>query len=164
MLSAKNGCYVGVVAMAGCHDLGTHPDERVSGSSQRAKPSATSSRVAANRAVIEQLDEIRQLSFSSSHHPKHTLEERSRRAAATAKRGASGKLSATPPAASVAAAQKVLRTVERREDTLRKAVKRHKKSLKQLKKTISAHRGTVKSLKTDLDKVSKTRKSVSSHL
>jgi len=43
-------------------------------------------------------------------------------------------------------------------------VKRHKKSLKQLKKTISAHRGIVKSLKTDLDKVSKTRKSVSSHL
>jgi len=29
---------------------------------------------------------------------------------------------------------------------------------------ISGHRGTVKSLKTDLDKLSKTRKSVSSHL
>ena len=76
----------------------------------------------------------------------------------------SGKRSATPPAGSVAEAQKVLRTVERREDTLRKAVKRNKKLLKQLKKTLSGHRGTVKSLKADLAKVSKTRKSVSSNL
>lgn len=68
------------------------------------------------------------------------------------------------PAASVAATQKALRAVERRENTLRKAVKRHKKSLKQLKKTLSGHRGTVKSLKTDLAEVSKTRKSISSRL
>jgi hypothetical protein len=60
----------------------------------------------------------------------------------------------------VAAAQKVLRTVARREDGLREALRRQKKTLKQLKKAAKTHRGTVKSLKADLDKVSKTRMSV----
>jgi 7-keto-8-aminopelargonate synthetase-like enzyme len=48
-----------------------------------------------------------------------------------------------PPAASVAAAQKVLRTVERRENSLRIALKRHKKTLKALKKSAANHRDTV---------------------
>jgi hypothetical protein len=62
----------------------------------------------------------------------------------------------------VAAAQKMLRTVARREDGLRAALRRQKKTLKQLKKAAKTHRGTVKSLKADLDKVSKTRMSVMS--
>ena len=46
---------------------------------------------------------------------------------AAGKRGASGNRStATLPAATVAAAQKLLETVERREDTLRKALRRQK--------------------------------------
>jgi len=82
-----------------------------------------------------------------------------------ATRGAGGKRSpATPPAASVAAAQKVLRAIERREDKMRTALKRQKKTLKRVKKTLTAHRASVKSLKSDLDKVSETRKSVSDHL
>ena len=80
----------------------------------------------------------------------------------TAKRAAGGARSnATAPAGGVAEAQKVLRTVERREKTLRSALKRHKKTLKQLKKSTTAHRGTVKDLKTDLKKIAKSRKSVS---
>ena len=80
----------------------------------------------------------------------------------TAKSAAGGARSnATAPAGDVAAAQKVLRTVERREKTLRSALKRHKKTLKQLKKSTTAHRGTVKDLKTDLKKIAKSRKSVS---
>jgi hypothetical protein len=79
----------------------------------------------------------------------------------------SGKRSAstsTPPAASVVAAQKVLRSIERRERNLRKAVKRQKDTLKQLKKATATHRETVKSLKVDLNKVGKTREAVSSDL
>ena len=80
----------------------------------------------------------------------------------TAKSAAGGARSnPTAPAGGVAAAQKVLRTVERREKTLRSALKRHKKTLKQLKKSTTAHRGTVKDLKTDLKKIAKSRKSVS---
>ena len=66
----------------------------------------------------------------------------------------------TPPAASVAAAQKVLRAVARREDRLRAALSRQKKTLKQLKKAAKRHRGTVKSLKADLDQISTTRMSI----
>ena len=83
----------------------------------------------------------------------------------TAKRsGGHTPSSQTPATDGVAAAQKVLRTVKRREDALRQDLKRQKKTLKQLKKDVATHRGTVKSLKTDLNKVSKTRKSVSSQL
>ena len=58
----------------------------------------------------------------------------------------------------------MLRAVERREDKMRTALKRQKKTLKRVKKALTAHRASVKSLKSDLDKVSKTRKSVSDHL
>ena len=54
----------------------------------------------------------------------------------------------------------MLRTVARREDSLRAALRRQKKTLKQLNKAAKAHRGTVKSLKADLDKVTKTRMAV----
>lgn len=48
----------------------------------------------------------------------------------------------TPPAASVAAAQKVLRSVERREAALRTSLERHTKALKKVKKSLLApHHG-----------------------
>ena len=72
--------------------------------------------------------------------------------------------SPTPPAASVAAAQKVLRAVERRENRLRTALKRHKKAARALAKNVTAHRATVKDLKSDLKKVRKTREAVSAEL
>lgn len=67
----------------------------------------------------------------------------------------------TPPAASVAAAQKVMRTIERRENTLRAALKRHKKAAKASANNATAHRATVKDLKSDLKTVRKTRDAVS---
>jgi hypothetical protein len=60
-----------------------------------------------------------------------------------------------PPAASAAAAQKILRNVERREDALRTSLERHKKTLKALKKSAAKHRDTVKSPKADLEEVVK---------
>lgn len=60
---------------------------------------------------------------------------------------------ATPPAASVAAAQKLLRAVERREEALREALKQHTKALKKLKKDAADHRGVVKDLQTQVKKV-----------
>ena len=58
----------------------------------------------------------------------------------------------TPPAVSVAAAQKVLWTVDRRENSLRTALKRHGKTLEALKESAANHRDTVTSLKADLKK------------
>jgi chromosome segregation ATPase len=57
-----------------------------------------------------------------------------------------------------------LRTVERRENTLRTALKRQKRALKQLKKGAAKHGATMKALKADLKKVRKDRKSVSQNL
>ncbi len=69
-----------------------------------------------------------------------------------------------PPAASVAAAQKLLQTVERREQTLRLALKRQTRALKKLKKDASEHRGAVKDLQAQVKKVKKQRQSVANHL
>ncbi len=69
-----------------------------------------------------------------------------------------------PPAASVAAAQKLLRTVERREQTLRQALKQHTKALKKLKKDAADHRGAVKDLQAQVRKVKKQRQSVAADL
>lgn len=71
---------------------------------------------------------------------------------------------ATPPAASVAAAQKLLRAVERREDALREALKQHTKALKKLKKDAADHRGVVKDLQTQVKKVKKKRQSAAAGL
>ena len=79
---------------------------------------------------------------------------------AATKHSADSQSAQTPPAASIAAAQKVLVTIERRESTLRKALKKQKDSLKQVSKTAARHRATVKSLQSDLDDVKATRKKV----
>ncbi|MGP4058732.1 septation ring formation regulator EzrA [Mycobacterium sp. 4D054] len=90
---------------------------------------------------------------------------RSRTAKASTKTGSRGTAkTATPPAASVAAAQKVLRTVERREAALRKSLDQQTKTIKKVKKSLTEHRDAVKDLETDLKKVKKTRKSVTSAL
>ena len=64
----------------------------------------------------------------------------------------------------MAAAQKVLRTVERRENTLHAALKRYKKAAKALAKNVTAHRATVKDLKSDLEDIRESRKALSSEL
>lgn len=68
------------------------------------------------------------------------------------------------PAASVAAAQKLLRAVERREEALREALKQHTKALKKLKKDAADHRGVVKDLQTQVKKVKKKRQSAAAGL
>ncbi|BDX35182.1 hypothetical protein TUM20985_57290 [Mycobacterium antarcticum] len=101
----------------------------------------------------------------SAGSTKQPVRRASRPTAAKGAKVTSGKrLGPTPAAADVAAAQKILRTVERKENALRKALKGQKNTLDQLKKTAATHRGTVKSLKTDLRKVRKTRKAMSSKL
>ena len=78
----------------------------------------------------------------------------------TAKSAAGGARSnATAPAGGVAAARR-FSVRSNREKTLRSALKRHKKTLKQLKKSPTARRGTVKDLKSDLKQIAKSRKSV----
>jgi ribosome recycling factor len=57
----------------------------------------------------------------------------------------------------VAAAQAVLDSVERREASLRTALRTDKKDLKKLKKRAKRHRATLKGLKTDLDKITSSR-------
>ncbi len=91
-----------------------------------------------------------------------TASGRSASSKGTARRTSQRTSVASPPVASVAAAQKVLRTIERRETSLDTKLKRHKKTVKALNKSAANHRDTVKSLKADLKKVRKMRKTVSS--
>jgi septal ring factor EnvC (AmiA/AmiB activator) len=69
-----------------------------------------------------------------------------------------------PPAASIAAAQKVLSSVDRRAANLRAALKRQKTTIKDLEKAVSRDRDRLKSLKSDLDSVAKQRKVASRKL
>jgi septal ring factor EnvC (AmiA/AmiB activator) len=65
-----------------------------------------------------------------------------------------------PPAASVAAAQQLLSDLERRENNLRAALKKHGKQVKRSKTTAKRHRSTLKGLKKDLKKVTAARVAV----
>jgi chromosome segregation ATPase len=64
---------------------------------------------------------------------------------------------ARTPAASVAAAQAVLDSVERRESALRTALRTYKKDLRRLKKKAKRHRSTLNGLKADLKKIKSSR-------
>ncbi|HEX2308652.1 MAG TPA: hypothetical protein VHI14_10075, partial [Jatrophihabitantaceae bacterium] len=75
----------------------------------------------------------------------------------TNRSGAQKPATATPPAASVAAAQAVLDSVERREVNVRAALRADKKDFKKLKKRAKRHRVTLKDLKSDLDKITSSR-------
>lgn len=103
---------------------------------------------------------------TTSRTPKSSSAKQSKPSSRKPRTGSASKTAttATPPAASVAAAQKVLRSLERREAGLRKSLERQTKTLKTVKKALTEHRHAVKGLAADLKKVKKTRKAVTAEL